>query len=449
MLNPATLAMILGLACMCLRPSGAQAANINSNHDRIWNFTDQSDGAYPRGDLLVDALYNIYGTTAAGGDTGNGAVFLLVPPPDIPQIGTLTTLYSFTGGADGSLPSGGLVEDANGAVYGTTVLDGIAGGGTVFQLVPPAQGQSGWTENTLWGFGTPGDGANPVGNLIFDPLGNLYGTTRWGGAFGFGTVFMLAPPVGGIGPWTETLLWSFTGGADGANPLASLILDSSGNVYGTTAAGGSATVGTVFQLAPLNDGSGTYELNTLWSFTGGTDGGSPTGTLFGGVVNANCDQARFPYYGEPNTESQYAEGAAYVPAGGNGCGVVFDISPSGGLPWTETVVWNFTAGLDGANPAAGLVADSAGNLYGQATEYGRAQRGDVFQLTPPSVQGNPWTETTLTSFDGLKQGFYARGTPAWGLGGRLYSSTTMGGSSWTHVSNYGFGEIFTSNPYPP
>ncbi len=175
------------------------AGSPNQNHDPVWNFTGGADGANPRGDLLVDTAFNLYGTTPNGGVSGGGTVFMVVPNALQTQLGTLTTLYSFTGGADGSLPSAGVVADANGNLYGTTAMDGAYGSGTVFKLIKPTGAQTAWTEQTLWGFGSTGDGRNPVGSLLFDSDGNLYGTTDLGGTYGFGTVFELSPPAGGSG----------------------------------------------------------------------------------------------------------------------------------------------------------------------------------------------------------------------------------------------------------
>jgi uncharacterized repeat protein (TIGR03803 family) len=450
-------AAILALAGQPICPA---RADVSGNHAREWNFAGGLDGSEPRGDLLTDSLFNLYATLATGGSAGDGAIVMIVPAEDIGDKGTATTLYSFTGGSDGSLPSAGLIPDAAGNLYGTTTIDGAMGGGTVFELSPPVAGESAWTEQTLWSFGAPGDGANPVGSLVADAAGNLYGTTTWGGTGGQGTVFELSLSADGQA-WTETVLWSFTGGVDGANPVAGLVFDASGALYGTTKAGASAGVGTVFQLSPPTTQGAPWTETTLWTFSGGQDGASPTGTLlpdgqggffgtaqFGGGVNPACDQARFPYYGEPDSETEYAEQAGFIQAGGNGCGVVFDLSPpqAGQTAWTQTIEWQFQGALDGANPVAGVVADPAGNLYGYAPEYGQRFWGVEYKLLPTGMQNQPRTLQTLTSFDGKSTGVYPRGTPIFGLAGRLYGTNTFGGLSWVHIENYGFGTVFTSEP---
>jgi uncharacterized repeat protein (TIGR03803 family) len=434
-------------------------ADDGSNHAREWNFTGGLDGSEPRGDLLSDSLSNLYATLATGGSVGDGAVVEIVPNPNLKDEGHATTLYSFTGGKDGSLPSGGLIMDAQGALYGTTTVDGAVGGGTVFKLSPPSGGGTSWVEKTLWSFGAPGDGANPVGSLVADAAGNLYGTTSWGGTGGRGTVFELTSSPGGH-HWTETILWNFTGGADGANPVAGLAFDGSGALYGTTKAGAAAGVGTVFQLLPPTVQGGGWTETTLWTFTGALDGASPTGTLlpdgqggffgttqFGGGLNAACDQARFPYYGEPDSDTEFAVHAAFIPHGGNDCGVVFDLSPPsvGQTKWALTIQWRFQGALDGANPVAGLIGDGSGNLYGQATEYGGRFWGVEYKLIPTGLKHHPRIQETLTSFDGKSTGVYPRGTPVFGLAGRLYGTNTFGGSSWKHIENYGFGTVFTSD----
>ncbi len=158
-----------------------------------------------------------------------------------------TVLYHFKGGSDGAIPSANLVEDSAHNLYGTTMGGGTSNRGTVFEVSPP---NTAWTEAVLYSFAGGSDGANPRSDLIFDKAGNLYGTTLAGGGADFGTVFQLAPPATQGAPWTETVLYSFTGGSDGVNPWAGLIMDSKGNLYGTTMFGGSLGAGTVFELSP-------------------------------------------------------------------------------------------------------------------------------------------------------------------------------------------------------
>ena len=201
----------------------------------------------------------LYGTTVFGGANGAGTVFELTPPSSPRGAWTFTILYSFSpftifpGGAtgDGNGPAAGLISDATGALYGTTANGGANGYGTVFKLTPPAVAGGPWTETVLYSFTGGSDGGSPKASLIFDESGALYSTTTVGGLNGQGTVFKLTPPGVPDGAWTETVLYSFAGLDVGTSPSgAGLIFDSSGALYGTTSTGGANGFGTVFKLAP-------------------------------------------------------------------------------------------------------------------------------------------------------------------------------------------------------
>jgi uncharacterized repeat protein (TIGR03803 family) len=174
---------------------------------------------------------------------GRGTVFKLTPPTAAKPAWTLNTLWTFSGGNDGAVPFfAGLIADETGALYGTTGAGGASGNGTVFKLTPPAAGQTSWTLSTLWSFSGGADGASPAAGLIADRKGVLYGTTENGGATGAGVVFKLMPPaVAGQTPWAETVLWTFTGGSDGALPVGDLIADKTGALFGTAQLGGAIT----------------------------------------------------------------------------------------------------------------------------------------------------------------------------------------------------------------
>jgi uncharacterized repeat protein (TIGR03803 family) len=206
-----------------------------------------TDGSFPFGGVTIDAAGNLYGTTDGGGTYGSGTVFELSPTAGGSWVEKV--LHAFeSNGTDGGLPTGGLILDAAGNLYGTTASGGAYNSGTVFELTPAGEGN--WTETVLHNFNDDGmDGFGPRASLIFDTAGNLYGTTILGGTYGYGTVFELTPAGGGI--WTETLLHSFAGSPDdGANPVAGLVIGTSGILYGTTNVGGTYHYGTVFQIEP-------------------------------------------------------------------------------------------------------------------------------------------------------------------------------------------------------
>jgi uncharacterized repeat protein (TIGR03803 family) len=251
-------------------------------------------------------------------------------------------LYSFTNTPDGSLPKGDLIQATDGNFYGTTKFGGSASLGTVFQMTPDG------TETILHSFtGGSSDGAYPSAGLIQGTDGNFYGTTAAGGSANFGTVFRVTPDG------TETILHSFTGGgSDGAIPFAALIQGIDGNLYGTTTAGGSASLGTVFQVTP--DGTETI----LHSFTGGSlDGNDPRATLL-----------------------QASDGNFYgttFRGGSSNLGTIFQVTFDG----TETILHVF-GGLDGAHPEAALIQATDGTLYGTTDEGGRGAGGTVLRLIP-------------------------------------------------------------------
>jgi len=229
------------------------------------------DGASPNGGLVFDRNGNLYGTTFIDGGLQLGIVFELSPPTVSGGTWKETVIHRFTSFPDGAYPSSSLIID-NGALYGMTNGGGVDcysdtyGCGIVYNLAPPATAGDAWSEEVLYRFGQfglhPGDGTNPEGGLIFDTLGNLYGTTVNDGSTQCvssyaqcGTAFQLSPPIRGLGPWTETTLWKFAGGSDGTFPQTALVMDGQGALYGTTPAGGSGCVGgdgcgIVFKLVP-------------------------------------------------------------------------------------------------------------------------------------------------------------------------------------------------------
>jgi uncharacterized repeat protein (TIGR03803 family) len=315
------------------------------------------DGFQPFSSLVLDTAGNLYGTTAYGGTHGYGAVYELSPKTGGGW--TEKILHSFNNnGIDGTSPShAGLVLDAAGNLYGTTNAGGASNYGIVFELSPRTTG--GWTEKILHSFDDNGtDGYYPESPLTFDTAGNLYGTTLQGGteASKAGTVFELTPK--GKGVWTERVVHSFGGVGDGAGPYyATLIFDASGNLYGTTNGGGLYGGGTAYEMT---ESGGVWTETVLHSFNEDTDGDQPYGGLI--LVSGNL-------YGTLYESFTTA-------------GVVFELTPGTGGTWTESQLWGFLGGSDGAFPYDSLISDSAGNLYGTTGAGGIHSDGIVFEVTP-------------------------------------------------------------------
>ena len=373
----------------------APAAGAASKYKTLYKFTGGADGSQPSGGLIFDQAGNLYGTTGYGGGALNsGTVFKLARNAD--GSWTESVLHSFNG-SDGSVPAAGLIFDAAGNLYGTTEGGGSSGGGTVFKLAPNQDGS--WTESVLHSF-NHSDGHWPLAGLIFDGAGNLYGTTEQGGAHNLGTVFRLAPNADGS--WTESVLHSFNGN-DGYVITAGLIFDGAGNLYGTTANGGSSGHGTVFKLTPSADGSWTESV--LHSFNGNDGYVITAGLIFDGAGNL---------YG---TTEQGGSGCHP-----SGCGVVFKLAPNSDGSWTESVLHRFGA-TPAEYPSAGLIFDGAGNLYGTA-ESGTG--GAAFKLSP-NLDGS-WADSLIHVFQG-KPARDPSGSLVLGSTGTLYGMTADCGSS--------------------
>jgi uncharacterized repeat protein (TIGR03803 family) len=392
----------------------------------LYDFAGSKDGEYPLSDLIFDQAGDLYGTN--GGALTVGTVFKLTPSSD--GSWTETVLYRFctlTDCADGASSYAGLIFDAAGNLYGTTVYGGAYGGGVVFKLAPNADGS--WTESVLHSFCSLtkcADGSFPSASLIFDTAGNLYGTTVMGGAHDFGTVFQLTATANSR--WKEKVLHHFTGGKDGASPSASLIFDTAGNLYSTTMFRGAFGTGNAFRLTPKTDGS--WREIVLYSFC----------TL------TNCGDGAEPFAGLIFDQGGNLYGTTWVggsrgscPDSGSGCGVVFELTPNSEGRWKERVVHRFTGGAQGGEPRAGLVFDHAGNLYGTAELggalslckfAGRAGCGVVFKLTPNS--NGAWTETVLHHFVD-HPGARPLAAPILDAAGNLYG-TTLGDGTTTHGS---------------
>jgi len=348
-----------GTAC---EPPGCGAVfELSPDSNGSWNESllnnfNGSDGSSSVAPLVFDSHGNLYGSTKSGGSDDNGTVFKLTPGGS--GAWTEIVVHSFTGGSDGSQPLSGIALDASGHLYGTASAGGLNGGGVAFSM---GGGNLPGGASVLHSFGGATDGNQPSGSLASDASGNLYGTTWAGGVYQLGCVFELVrDPLSG--DWTETVLYSFDG-PDGANPYGGVILDAAGNLYGTTYDGGADGVGTVFKLT---DSNGSWSESVLHSFaTGNSDGGNP----YSGLTFDPCGNL----YGTTNS-------------GGPGeHGTVFRLTPMPTGQWIETILYGFTGRLDGGWPVGGVVLDNAGNIYGTTDMGGTGgieNGGVIFEVTP-------------------------------------------------------------------
>jgi hypothetical protein len=440
----------------------ASVASAEWKEKVLYSFQGGSDGQSPAGGVVFDKAGNLYGATYEGGSTcpspGCGTMFQLSPGNG--GTWTETILYGFNGN-QGSRPEGGVIADKSGNLYGTTayggsgtciLLGGNVGCGVAYELSPPAQKGGQWTYTILYSFKGGKDGQIPQGDLTLDEAGNIYGATLYGGGYGScnapyfqhcGTVFKLSVPKQKGGKWSEKILCSFKGGTagkefgDGANPNGGLVLDSTGAVYGTTYYGGNEVgecdggvggvgCGTVFKLSqPTKKGKG-WSKSILRRFNG-QDGARP----LAGVI---LDDANDLY-------------GTTVGGGDYGSGVAFDLKPPSGKShaWTETVLYKFTDGADGANPMAGLIFDARGNLYGTADSGGgESEHGVVFELKPPDGKRRPWTFSLVYGFGNGANGWAPAASLILDKAGSLYSTTQAGGVG-TGCNN-GCGTVFEVSP---
>lgn len=307
----------------------------------------KDDGSSPQGFLIEDAAGNLYGTTSAGGAYSAGTVF------KIAKSTAETVLYSFAGHTDGANPLAGLAIDTKGNLYGTTSAGGSSGNGTVFKLSPPSKSGEEWTESVLYSFGKGTDGATPVGGVSLGTSGNLYGTTSAGGTYGLGTVFELKKGT----PWTESKLHDFQNADDGAVPYAGLIAGKSDNFFGAATEGGTNGGGTIFELTPSN---GDWNFTVLYSV--------PGWGISGSFRNIVLDPASGNLYGTTHCDGDYNSGTVYK------------LTPSGGT-WDYTLLHTFTGGDGGFYSFSNLVLDQ-GKLYGTTKYGGTSDKGIVFEVTP-------------------------------------------------------------------
>ena len=415
-----TLAVIL-CAYGILSPALAQELNYHVLHAQL----GPADGVSPTASLVEGANGNFYGTTSGGGTFNNGTIFAVT------SAGALTTLYSFSGGSDGRAPSGALVLGSDGNFYGTTPSGGASNAGTVFEFTPAG------SLTTLYSFtGGSGDGGSSMAALVQGSDGNFYGTTSSGGTSGAGTIFEVTP-AGRL-----TTVHSFSGNTDGGRSVAALIQGNDGNFYGTTSGGGPAGQGTVFQctsagvytvlhgfagsdgaspMAPLVQGSDGNFYGTTSG--GGADSGSgtvfeitPTGTLTI-ITSFSGNNGAMPQAGLVIGSNGNFYGTTLANGSGDG-GTVFEVTPSG----TLTTLYSFN-GSNGQRPQAALVLGSDGNFYGTTFYGGSVGAGTIFAMSQAGAftsiysfiygdDGSNPAGQLLSSSDGCFYGVTANGGPA-------------------------------------
>jgi uncharacterized repeat protein (TIGR03803 family) len=366
--------------------------------DVIFSF-EEDEGEYADTDLETDGAGNIYGTTVLGGDFGGGTVFQLSPTPN----GWVhTTLYSFTGGADGGEPYKGVTLDRDGNLYGTAVTGGSGncegGCGVVYKLTHSG---AKWTYRVIHAFTGGDDGSGPGARVTVDHAGNIYGMAPTGGAYGLGTIYKIRQ--GSHGAPAFKVIHAFTGGADGATGSAGRMVFRDGHLYGAATAGGTYGSGVVFELTPR--GRGEWDFSTIYSFRGQPDGSFPYGAL---LFDALGNIYGTTYYG-----------------GANGIGSVYQLSPQAMGEWNESVLYSFQEGSDGNSPISNLVFDNAGNLYGTTSEGGLGS-GTIFKLSP--VGNGSWTETVVHAFEGPPDGGFSYNGMVVDAFGNFYGATVHGGT---------------------
>lgn len=380
----------------------------------IHNFTG-TDGAFPFAGLTMDRAGNLYGTTERGGFAGSvqcgsgcGTVYRVSRSSNG---WTTTILHAFKGPpADGAGPSARVIFGPDRALYGTTAGNGTAGFlGTVFRLSPPVKSCGNlpcpWDESH---YRFPADylsGAEPLAEVTFDSEGNLYGTTDLGGPNycpgpgACGVVFKVTTP---IQEWNQSVIWDFEQ-SSGDKPFAGVTFDASGNMFGVTTRGGSADLGTFYEMT---ESAGSWTHSVLYNFTGQSDGSAPDGKLL--------EDAQGNFYGTAAT------------GGSGGGGTVFEFSPSGS-GWNLSVLHSFT-GTEG--PVGGLTMDANGNLYGTTFSDGAFGFGNVFKLTKSN---GSWNYASLHDFSGGADGRNSYAVVQIDAAGNVYGTAVGGGATGAGV----------------
>jgi hypothetical protein len=420
-LFPNSLPRLALRAVLCAVIGGAFSLATAQTENILHRFNPNSstDGNDPGSGLVADKAGNLYGTTRQGGGTADcGIAYELSPPGAGGTAWTEMILHDFAGGTDGCLPIGALAMDKNGNLYGTTAGGGDENSdGTAFELTPPSEAGGAWTYAVISSFDNGIVAQIPTAQLVIDASGNLYGTSN-GGINSYpdcggscGNIFELQPPSVAGGAWTGASIYDFLGGtSDGFGP-SGLVLGPDGVIYGTTGEGGPEDYGTFFRLAPPTAPGGAWTERVVYLFTSAN--AVPFGNLVAGATGT--------YFG--TSEGPYPLGAVYE---------LFP--PADGKGWTESILYTFTGGSDGSSPT-GVVSDRFGNLYGVNIYGGTSNNGNcltggcgaAYELSPPTEVGGAWTETTLHDFVGGYDGGNPVG-PVVLVKGLVFGATSYGGN---------------------
>jgi uncharacterized repeat protein (TIGR03803 family) len=367
----------------------------------IYNFAGNNDGEYIDSDLVMDGAGNLYGTSVLGGDFGSGTVFQLTPSGNG---WTHTVLYSFHGGTDGGEPYKGVTLDSQGNLYGTAVTGGggscEGGCGVAYKLT-----NSGgvWTQAVIHAFTGGADGSGPGTGLTIGSHGVLYGMTPTGGANGQGVIFLLRPLQNGT--WNLKVIHAFTGGSDGGGGSAGRLLRYKGSLYGVTTTGGANGKGVAFKLThPV----GGWQFTTLYAFQGQPDAGFPYGAL--------APDSHGRLYG-----TTYYDGA-------NNLGSVYELARQPDDTWKETVLYSFQGGRDGSGSISNVVFDKTGAMYGTTSAGGASCNcGVIFKLSPGG--NGTWKENVTYRFRGAPDGAFVYNGMVGDASGNFYGTTVHGGTS--------------------
>jgi hypothetical protein len=407
------------LAVICSSAAADASATL------LYRFAGGASGANPVGPLISDASGNLYGIAETGGIANVGLVFELSPPAKKGGPWVENILHNFSGKADGAYPSAGLAFDRAGNLYGTASGGGNCSYycGVAFELARSKN--NGWAYSAIITFAGPGigGGGQPTGNLVFDSAGYLYGTTYYGGYVTCtsspgpcGTVYRLAPPQSKGGTWTEVVLHSFGGIPDGQFPGTGVALDSRGDVFGVTSEGGTGPCtdgegltigcGTLFEVSPANRTS--WNESILYEFSG--------------------PKTKKPHQVDPSTVLlRDRDGTLYGSAGYDIFSLSPPRRRQG--KWAEHVLHRFPPGIAGTVPASALVPDGNGNFFGTTVTSGLNGYGTVYKLSPPVKMGDSWRATTLQTFTGGLNSEQPLGGVIFGNDGALYGAASNPGAS--------------------